>query len=218
MPLQFLSKFVPLVNSDIIPEFQVKRDELLILFSYDLLITGEEMHLIEVSKLIGKCLSKQLVVILRRCDVLREDTFLLQFSFHILLVEPIERAFMLHDLQYPAPVDFTQVLIVKVLVESSRVLAISGLPLVLILIKAVSVGENLFSEGALPLLMLSSDELTMFAEILVLDLILILLGIEMHLSPRTAQCVLVFLIRCRCGGNDSWFAGVVEHAERTHHN
>ena len=106
MFLQLLSQLIPLIRSYLIPQFQIQRYKLLILFPYDFLVAGEEVNLIEVSKFVGKCLSKQLVVVLRRRDVLREDSFLLQPRIHILLVEPIVTALVFHDLQDPASVDF----------------------------------------------------------------------------------------------------------------
>ena len=218
MSLLLLRQLVPLVGSDLVPQFEIERYELLILLADDLLIAGEEVHLIEVSKLVGQGLSEQLVVVLRRGDVLREDSFFLQPGIHVLLVEPVVRALVFHDLEDPAPVDFTQVLVVEVLVEAGRVVAVSRPPPVLILEEAIGVGENLLPEAALPLLMLAGDELVVLAEVLVLDLVLILLGLEVHLPPGAAQCVLVLLVGGSCGGDDSRLAGVVEHAERTHHN
>jgi hypothetical protein len=106
MFLQLLSQLIPLIRSNLIPQFQIQRYKLLIFLPNDFLVAGEEVHLIEVSKFVGECLSKQLIVVLRRGDVLREDSFLLQSSIHILLVEPIVTALMFHDLQDPASVDF----------------------------------------------------------------------------------------------------------------
>lgn len=218
MSLQFLSQLIPLIGSDLIPEFEIQGDELFILLSNDFLVAGEEVHLIEISEFVGKGLSEQLVVVLRRGYVLREDGFFFESSIHVVLVEPIVGAFVLHYLQDPASVDFAKVLIVEVLVESRSVVVVPGPPLLLILIQTISIGENLFPESTLPLLMLTSNELMMLAEILILNLILILFGLEMHLSPRTAKCVLILLIGGSCGRDDSGFAGVVEHAKRTHHN
>lgn len=218
MSLQLLSQFVPLICGDLIPEFQIEWDKLFILFPDDFLVAGEEVHLIEVPKLVGESLSKQFVVVLRRRDVLREDSFLLQASIHIVLVEPIVGAFVLHDLQNPTSVDLAKVLVMQVLVESRSVLVVSRPPLLLILKQAISIGEDLLSESALPLLMFASNELMMFAEILILNLILILFGLEMHLSPGTAKCVLILLEGGGCGRDDPWFAGVVEHAKGAQHN
>lgn len=107
---------------------------MLILLPNDFFIAGEEVHLIEIPKLVGECLSKQLVVVLRRGDVLREDSFFLQPSIHILLVEPIVTALVFHDLQDPASVYLAEVLIMQMLVESRIVVAVSRPPLILILV------------------------------------------------------------------------------------
>lgn len=106
----------------------------------------------------------------------------------------------------------------EMLVESRIVVAISRPPLILILVQSIGIGEDLLPEAALPLLMLASNELMMLAEILILNLILILLGLQMHLSPCAPKCVLILLVGGSCRRDDSGFASMVEHAKGTHHN
>jgi hypothetical protein len=94
------------------------------------------VELLEVSELIGQGLGKQLIVVLSGGNVLRENGVLFKPGVNIILVKPVVVAFVLHDLENPAPVYFSDVLIMQMLVEAGSEALIPHPPLCLIFVKA----------------------------------------------------------------------------------
>lgn len=93
-------------------------------------------------------------------------------------VEPVVAALVLHDLDDPAPVDFADVFVVEVLVETRIELLVTLVPLRHVLLQSPRVGEDLFAEGALVLEVHFAHCLLVLAEVFVLDLILVLDRLE----------------------------------------
>lgn len=129
------------------------------------------MNLVEISDFIGQSLSKKFIVIFRGGNILGEDCFLVESYICILWIEPIMVALMLHNFKYPTSVDFSNILIMQVFVESSIKLLISLFPLSHIFLQSPGISKNLFSKITLILEMHFSHCLFMILQIFILYLL-----------------------------------------------
>jgi hypothetical protein len=152
------------------------------------------MQFFEVSCLIGKGLSIQLVVIFRRGNILRENSLVLQSFINIVRIEPIVAAFVLHNFDDSASVDLLYVFVVQVLVENGIVVFIFLLPSELILVQSESVSKDLLPKVALILEMFILHFLVMLVQVCVLDLVEILNSFFMDSLPSLLQSSLVCVI------------------------
>lgn len=90
----------------------------------------------------------------------------------------------------------------QVFVELPRKLLIPGSPTNLVLVEAEGVGEDLLAEGALIVHVFASNFLLVSLQVLVLDLVLVLLGLNVDLSSCISQSSRVF---------DVGFVGLGDH-------
>jgi len=125
---------------------------------------------------------------------------------------------MLHNLQNSASINLPHILIMQMLIQFGREVLISHPPFRLIFKQSKGISENLFSEGALILEMFSFDLLLVFLEVFVFNFVLILLSLDMHLSPCIAQFASIVNVRFVCLCQDSCLAGMVQKLQSINHN
>jgi len=139
---------VALELCDFASELEIERDHKFVLLADGLFVAGQFVHLVQIAQLIRQRLSEQPIVVLRGSNVLWEDGVLVEPGVCVLRVEPIVGALVLHDLDYSAPVDLPDILVVEVLVESGVELLILLAPPVPVLLQPPGVGEDLLAKGA----------------------------------------------------------------------
>lgn len=103
----------------------------------------------------------------------REDGLLVEPSVCIFRIEPVVFTLMLHDFEDAAAVDFADILVMEVLVESGVELLVLLLPPGEVLLQSPGICEDLFAEGAFVLEVHFAHGLLVLLEIFILDLLLV---------------------------------------------
>lgn len=163
-------------------DFVEDGDELFVFFLDDLLVGPDSMEHVKVIVFIDQGLSVQSMIILGGCDILREYDLISQSLLDIITVVPVVLTFKSHDFLDTLSVNSLQVLLMEEVVEFLLGFLVLLFPGLNVLLQSEALLGDVFAEIALVVEVLLFHGLGVFAQVLVLDSLLVLLGVDVDLA------------------------------------